>query len=200
MSNPKPVGGPVSRRDSCQSSSLRVNYDSSVLLKDCYHLKRLRGRPYLRYCWSGNFNSIAAISAQLREQGISHLHRWSRGVVSIALLAPVTLSAQTVYQSTDEQGVVEFSDQPSSGSSEVTVNPNVVDIAPTPTSNTSQQPKNKQTAATPAPAPAEIEHTTVYTNNNNRARRHAVRERNDPGPAGPAAAPLPAPTPRAPTR
>ena len=75
-------------------------------------------------------------------------------LASIVLFAPAALSAQTVYQNTNEQGVVEFSDQPSEGASTRTVNPNVVDISSTPQSSTSQQPAKQQAAATPAPAPA----------------------------------------------
>ena len=38
--------------------------------------------------------------------------------------------AQEVYESVDQQGVVEFSDQPAAGAREVEVSPNVVDVAP----------------------------------------------------------------------
>ena len=38
--------------------------------------------------------------------------------------------AQEVYESVDQQGVVEFSDQPGSGAKEIDIRPNVVDVAP----------------------------------------------------------------------
>jgi hypothetical protein len=38
--------------------------------------------------------------------------------------------AQEVYESVDQQGVVEFSDQATAGAKEVDVRPNVVDVAP----------------------------------------------------------------------
>lgn len=41
-----------------------------------------------------------------------------------------TAGAQEVYKNVDQQGVVEFSDQPGSGAKAVEVRPNVVDVAP----------------------------------------------------------------------
>jgi len=113
-------------------------------------------------------------------------------LTTIAALVPLALSAQTVYESTNEQGVVEFSDQPSSGSSAVTVKPNVVETTPTPEIETYKRPEKKQAAATPAPAPSsQTEYTTI--NNNNRIRRNAIPAPGVPGP--PVATPLPAPGP-----
>jgi len=91
----------------------------------------------------------------------------------VVVLVPVASSAQTVYRSTDEQGVVEFSDQPNGGSSEVTVDPNVVKAAPVPEIETSQQAGKTQAATASEPAQETEEHTeyTTVNTNHNRARR-----------------------------
>jgi hypothetical protein len=105
-------------------------------------------------------------------------------VVLLASIAPLTLSAQTVYESTSEEGVTEFSDQPSSGASPVTVNPNVVNIAPAPEIETTQQPTKQQ--AKPAPVPqVETQTTTViHTNDRDRLRRKRRAEQNNPDTPG----------------
>jgi hypothetical protein len=102
-------------------------------------------------------------------------------IVLFASIAPLTLSAQTVYESTSEEGVTEFSDQPSSGASPVTVNPNVVNIAPAPEIDTTQQPAKPQAAAKPAPGEVETQTTTViHTNDRDRLRRKRRAEQNKP--------------------
>jgi len=44
----------------------------------------------------------------------------------------VGASAETVYESTDDSGAVEFSDQPSAGAQSIDVVPNVVHVTPPP--------------------------------------------------------------------
>jgi hypothetical protein len=51
-------------------------------------------------------------------------------IVAATITASFTTGAQEVYENVDQQGVVEFSDQPSSGAKPVDVRPNVVDVAP----------------------------------------------------------------------
>jgi len=117
-------------------------------------------------------------------------------LTAIAAFVPLTPSAQTVYESTNEQGVVEFSDQPSSGSSKVTVQPNVVETAPVPKIDTYKRPEKKQAAAKPKPAASAINETTTVINNN------PIRRNDTPGnvrPVPPVATPLPSPGPGAPT-
>jgi len=105
--------------------------------------------------------------------------------VLFASIAPLTLSAQTVYESTNEQGVTEFSDQPSSGASEVTVNPNVVNVAPAPEIDTSRQPAKPQAAVKPDPGNVETQSTTViYNNDKDRLRRKRRAEQNNPDAPG----------------
>ena len=56
-----------------------------------------------------------------------------RIMICTAMLAgSFTAGAQPVYESVDQQGVVEFSDEPSTGAKEIDVRPNVVDVAPAP--------------------------------------------------------------------
>ena len=58
--------------------------------------------------------------------------------------------AQEVYESVDQQGVVEFSDQPGSGAKEIDIRPNVVDVAPV----KSVEPSSSASATGAAVAPA----------------------------------------------
>jgi len=58
--------------------------------------------------------------------------------------------AQEVYESVDQQGVVEFSDQPGSGAKEIDIRPNVVDVAPV----KSGEPSSSASATGAAVAPA----------------------------------------------
>ena len=58
--------------------------------------------------------------------------------------------AQEVYESVDQQGVVEFSDQPTAGAKEVDVRPNVVDVAPVAPVDLSQPAYATGDAETPA--------------------------------------------------
>lgn len=118
------------------------------------------------------------------------------GAVLIVLLIPAA-TAQRVYQSTNEDGVVEFSDQPGSGANEVNVNPNVIETTPAPEVETYKRPEKKQ-PATPAPTVVESQtETQTVIDRNPRLRRKVVERRNDPGPAvTPQPAPTPAPRPR----
>jgi hypothetical protein len=61
-----------------------------------------------------------------------------------------TAGAQEVYENVDQQGVVEFSDQPSSGAREIDVRPNVVDVAPV--DPVTSSPSVPATGAAQAPA------------------------------------------------
>ena len=113
---------------------------------------------------------------------------------TIAALVPLVLSAQTVYESTNEQGVTEFSDQPSSGASAVTVKPNVVETTPTPEIETYKRPEKKQAAAKSEPAPStETEYTVIH--NNNRRRHNDLAAPGLPGPPVPTTLPAPGPGP-----
>jgi hypothetical protein len=108
-----------------------------------------------------------------------------------ASIVPFTLNAQTVYESTNEQGVTEFSDQPSDGASAVKVNPNVIEAAPTPEIETYKRPEKKQAAATAESAPqveTEVQVTPVHTNTNPRLRPNPLPT--------PRPTPRPAPAPR----
>lgn len=107
----------------------------------------------------------------------------------MAAVVPFTLSAQTVYESTDEQGVVEFSDKRNEGASAVKVNPNVIESTPTPEIETYKRPEKKQAATTTEPAPAaEVQVTPVHTNTNPRLRPNPLPT--------PRPTPRPAPAPR----
>jgi len=115
-------------------------------------------------------------------------------LATIAALVPLVLSAQTVYESTNEDGVVEFSDQPSSGSSAVTIKPNVVETTPTPEIETYKRPEKKQVAASPAPTTVQEPDVHVIRDPN-RIRRNDIPGPGVPGPGPPVATPLPAPGP-----
>jgi len=65
----------------------------------------------------------------------------SRLFLAFALLSVgASAGAEKIYESVDDKGVVEFSDQPSSDSKQVDVKPNVVDIAPAPSGGVSSSP------------------------------------------------------------
>jgi len=59
--------------------------------------------------------------------------------------------AETVYESTDDSGAVEFSGEPSAGSVPVEVTPNVIDVTPPPASEMTAAPA----AATPPASSSE---------------------------------------------
>lgn len=58
------------------------------------------------------------------------------------------VGAQEAYESVDQQGVVEFSDQPTAGAKEIDIRPNVVDVVPLDQS----QPASSTTGAAEKPA------------------------------------------------
>lgn len=113
---------------------------------------------------------------------------------TIVALVPPALSAQTVYERTNEDGVVEFSDKPSSGASAVTVKPNVVETTPTPEIETYKRPEKKKVAASPAPTTVQGADVHIIREPN-RIRRNDIPGPGVPGPAPPVATPLPAPGP-----
>ena len=51
-------------------------------------------------------------------------------LIAAMITTSYTASAQDVYENVDQQGVVEFSDQPSTGARQIDVRPNVVNVAP----------------------------------------------------------------------
>lgn len=51
-------------------------------------------------------------------------------MLAATITTSFTTGAQEIYENVDKQGVVEFSDQPSSGAKAVDVRPNVVEVAP----------------------------------------------------------------------
>ena len=75
--------------------------------------------------------------------------------LSVLLVSPVS-TAQTIYESTGEDGVKEFSDAPSSGATEVEVNPNVVDTPATPKFEPAPEPVKQEPAKAAAPTSIEV--------------------------------------------
>ncbi len=51
-------------------------------------------------------------------------------IFAVMISISFTADAEEVYESVDKEGVVEFSDKPSSDAQEIDVKPNVVDVAP----------------------------------------------------------------------
>jgi hypothetical protein len=86
----------------------------------------------------------------------------------------LTVSADEVYKSVDENGVVTFSDTPTPAAQEIEVKPNVVEV--TPVASVARSPEVDSSASAPEaasePAP-QIEE--VYTDNNRNPREAAVR-------------------------
>jgi hypothetical protein len=113
------------------------------------------------------------------------------------LVAMITTSfsaaAQEVYESVDQQGVVEFSDQPGAGAREVDVRPNVVDVAPVPPVETS--PPASTTGAVEAPGGSvqpEVIHEGVAGDyyGDNEKRREMYREHQETPERGAEAQPV----------
>jgi len=71
-------------------------------------------------------------------------------ILAAMITTSFTAGAQEVYKNVDQQGVVEFSDQPSSGAKAVDVRPNVVDVAPV----KSIEPSPSESTSGAAKAPA----------------------------------------------
>ena len=67
------------------------------------------------------------------------------------------MNAQTIYESTDEDGVKEFSDQSSSDAKVIEVDPNVVDTPETPEFEPSKEPEKKEPVKATAPPSIEVE-------------------------------------------
>lgn len=105
-------------------------------------------------------------------------------MLAIVLLLPVSLpvAAGEIYKRVNEDGVMEFSDKPFPGASQVTVAPNVVSTNPV-------QRRERDTAAEPPqqPAPASraatptrsAESTTYVRERNRRAAEVRQTRRND---------------------
>ena len=77
-------------------------------------------------------------------------YRYHIMILAAMITTSFTAGAQEVYKNVDQQGVVEFSDQPSSGAKAVDVRPNVVDVAPVKPIEPS--PPESPTGAAKAPA------------------------------------------------
>jgi hypothetical protein len=77
-------------------------------------------------------------------------------LISTTLFASVALNAQTIYESTSEDGVKEFSDQPSSEAKVIEVDPNVVDTPETPKFEPSKEPEKKEPVKATAPTSIEV--------------------------------------------
>ena len=92
--------------------------------------------------------------------------------LSLLLVSPA-LNAQTIYETTGEDGAKEFSDQPSSGATEVEVDPNVVDTPETPKFEPSPEPEKKEPVQATPPTSVEI---NVEGDDGDRNRLHR-RER-----------------------
>jgi hypothetical protein len=75
---------------------------------------------------------------------------------STTLLVSSVLNAQTIYESTSEEGVKEFSDQPSSGAKVIEVDPNVVDTPETPKFEPSKEPEKKEPVKATAPTSIDV--------------------------------------------
>ena len=95
-------------------------------------------------------------------------------LIAAMITTSYTATAQEVYENVDQQGVVEFSDQPSSGAKQIDVRPNVVNIAPVREIDVS--PPAADTRAAEAPAgndQPEIIHTgtTDYYDDIDKRRR-----------------------------
>lgn len=100
-------------------------------------------------------------------------------LISAALIVSPASNAQTVYETTNEEGVKEFSDQPSSGATEVEVSPNVVDTPAMPKFEPSPEPVKQEPVKATAPTSIEV---TVEDDDDNgdldrlRRREHKKRE------------------------
>ncbi len=77
-------------------------------------------------------------------------------LISTTLFASAALNAQTIYESTSEDGVKEFSDQPSSDAKVIEVDPNVVDTPETPKFEPSKEPEKKEPVKATAPTSIEV--------------------------------------------
>jgi hypothetical protein len=91
-------------------------------------------------------------------------------------------SAETVYESTDDSGVVEFSGEPSADSVPVEVTPNVIDVTPPPASEVTAAPA----AVTPPASTRQTVEIYHYSNGAEETvteeealRRERLLERND---------------------
>jgi hypothetical protein len=86
----------------------------------------------------------------------------------------LTITAEEVYKSVDENGVVSFSDTPTPAAQVIEVTPNVVDV--TPVSPVARSPEANSSASEPevaAESAPQIEE--VYTDDNRNPREAAVR-------------------------
>ncbi|MGB5440356.1 MAG: DUF4124 domain-containing protein [Gammaproteobacteria bacterium] len=107
-------------------------------------------------------------------------------LIATMITTSYTATAQEVYENVDQQGVVEFSDQPSSGAKQIDVRPNVVNVAPVRGIGASSPAADTAAAEVPAgSAQPEIIHTgtTDYYDDIDKRRRlkKELIERKDTG-------------------
>lgn len=118
-------------------------------------------------------------------RGRNTMNSVNRMVLASTLLSVCfSVSAEKVYETVNDQGVVEFSDHPSAGSEQVDVKPNVVD--------TQDVPANSLSTTTPSSAPAKPRQPSnsqeqeyygagVYHDDEDRRQRAMQQERKTSG-------------------
>ncbi len=114
-------------------------------------------------------------------------HRYHFVILAAISTASFVTGAESIYENTNKDGVVEFSDQRSPNAKAITVKPNVVNVVPvSPIGQPSPQPSTPPTETTEAPVD-NVQHEVVeegyaYGQNGNRERLRESEERRERGP------------------